>query len=788
MVFNKIYFFVIFCSVFYGISPLKCAYLGEIFSESELPDSTIDQASPRQNMMELWSDGDDDSDDSDDSDDTQTSLHQESLYDGRYSAEDGAKSCDTGTVIDEGKQQSPDPLSTNVLLLTKSVREQRILTLLMKKSVCFSDVKHISYYSKGKKYFQADILQVMHNGADICETEPGYYYYSGETKVLSTPSESVAIAMFQLLNKREMLLFDLRFQLYLKGYIKYTPMYLAHLELALAVGNVHPYRRKIHARNRSDACPELREIWEKIKGFSDENFDAYLHHPTEEKHVDILEKRHNRRILLRLRDMFKEKTLDRLEHLSADLAQDMKQKPYQIAPRDNRKQKLLQILQNNKNEAVYIKDLLKIQPFSLKGQGAAMLLGVIVSLTRSDFPIVYDKENGTVTLLEREIPSEKPQEGTNLLTMIYDLEKRWGSVNCDELAYYAYRGGYWLDFSWGQRTLFNKCVNHYKESLAILGHINICSCIKNRHTALGRQRKIWNIAKEEGGVKKDPEHYRTTHCLGATQEDIKAILALETSLTETAFITFQAYLEEQSRARSLKAHQELIERSKIVEGFLRQGPKPALFLWGFCAEEFGIKEGKDVWEIAGVLTGRKDGRLLYNPQTTVFCWDDKSSAPTPSQDMLVAEVFSLKQSSSYMPDDIFCHILKQQGFQDVSAECVQKIQAGLEVLGLSSLKSTSPSQARVLTNLMLQLGVNTQANMPEKNHAPYHIGQTAEMVVQWVHNGSFSKLWQCYEEKRDGSPSMKRRKLDVSVDNPEDVIRREIPQLYTFLKTISPEK
>lgn len=646
---------------------------------------------------------------------------------------------------------------------------ERIIAILTGKDVRFEDLKDTCYKNRG--LFCEDILQAMHKGADIRQTKPGYYRYHGQLKEVHQPSEDVSIAMFNILKERVITLFDLKFCLYLQGYRSYTPAYLNHLEGALVVGNVHPYRSKINAHDFR-SFDTLQEIWRMRQEDTHEHFCSYMNNPGSCTHATVLSIRRNKRILIRLKDLYDREILPELEILHAAYSQgagvDKNDHKEDCTPRENRKSKIMQVLRNNQNTEISLRYLLRESGLPQEGQGKTMLLGVVTSLALRDVPIVYDKDAASVTLLSQVIAQKTPKPNTNLLTMVYDLTSCYQEgINLDEMAYYAYREGYWPEgFGRGQKKIFCNCVNDYRKFLAILGYIDACCCEPKQRGRISCQRDIWKIVRGAGGVR-DIEHYRSS-CPNIIESDLDVMRALYTFYQGEEFLCFCFYFGEQN----MRKRDELNKRLQCVEERVRAGPATVLDLQIFYNESFGLDDSQSMWDIAGILTNRKSGRLIYDPQRAMFSWDNDSCVPTPSENTLVAEVFSLINIDRDMPEEVLGHMLKQKGFQDVDEEDVQKIKIGLSVLGLRSGRGVCGAQVRKAINAILDPGCNPDGVLSE----------VADRVVCWVHSGSFLKLWRAYKETLEVPPPVKRKKPGACRRSPENIIHSEIPALYAILQ------
>lgn len=258
-------------------------------------------------------------------------------------------------------------------------------------------------------------------------------------------------------------------------------------------------------------------------------------------------------------------------------------------------------------------------------------------------------------------------------------------------------------------------------------------------------------------------------CAGITQEDINAVFAMQVSQGDAEAVVFYNHVSKIDDSRAPMLEEQPLEEHVGVDA------KPYFSFACFCTN-MGVKTDEEAWDVAGTLTQRKDGaRLIYDLQKHMFFWDDDSCVPNPSEDTLVAKVFSLSQAYPDMQEKVFCYMLKQKGFQGVNVADVREIQVGLGALGLHPITQEADTQLRKNIDCILSPDFTSHALNDDCAHR----------VAGWVRNGPFHKLWQAYQEAQGAEPPCKRQKLDKNPRSAEDIICSEMPNLYTILQKYS---
>ena len=671
-------------------------------------------------------------------------------------------------------------------------REAALLKALTGAWRRFADCKDEVYADKQLSAFRADILQAMHKGADIHRRNDQYRCF-GQLKGWSPPSDSVAIAMFNLLVGSSKSLFTLSFQLYEKGYRQYSPEYLICLEGALVVGNVQP--QKVALKN-SSAPYLMRKIWMKIKQ------DERLHgiQITLARYQEMIESalkkslyRHQERIISSLWRLDASGELAYLQGLMKNRVSGLKGSaggPLTMGFRSG--DAIMQFLQLHKNKNVSIDCIADSVDLPLYvNRGPRSLLRCILSLALEGAPIVYNKAAYSVTLLEEDVSSVPPRENTNLLTMLYDLIRLYGAdMSREEVAYYAMRQGH-LPLNAGKKRIqdFNTEVDWYKQILVIHGHIGVQCCKRSERASIVVRQSMWETVLHDKEVK-TLEYYQKS-LPNAQQEDVDVISTVYTLQETREMVVFFNHIQRSTLGKDLR-----LEREDFIKKSLQKNALRRERLWSLC-ENFGMQQEQDLWDAAKSLTKKTSGgRLLYLPVRALFVWESSTDYFPGDEVERVSEIYSLHYDYPDMIMQEFVHMLVQRGFPSANMYDIQRVLQGLELLGLCPIKDESSDESWGLQRRALHamIAETSKPSAHASTESAYEIS-TAREVHSWLESGAMEKLWQTYLDVKDDEKAFeglgcaeegscsKRQKLDGQVlrDEPEDIIARDIPALKDFL-------
>lgn len=414
------------------------------------------------------------------------------------------------------------------------------LSHLKNKSTSFADVRKTLFRSVSKNIFQQSILKLMYYDMDICEREGGFYC-TGKLNHGPTPSEHVAVSMLKLLNERALLPFDVKFQLYQQGHRDYTPEHLEDIETALMIAGMHPYNQKVHFRGCDDLCTKLKEIWEKVKGLSKQALHAYLCEPPTDEYYLILKKKQYERVVWCLWKLREDGVIGVFEkRRSTECAEkDELNLDQQVSKKTNRKDPIMNVLRANINQAILITDFPKMAGLrSYNKQGKATALVALIPVALDERRVVYNKEESTIKLLDKDVAIGQPQEDTNLLTLVYDLIVKYETTLIkEEMAYFADRGGYWpRGFKKGGRRLFYGSVDWYKAVLVIMGYIDVAYSPKAWGASIQRQRLLWPLVAQKD-IMQGLAYYKKD-CENMTQDDLDTLRQVKLFQQSSEFIVF----------------------------------------------------------------------------------------------------------------------------------------------------------------------------------------------------------------------------------------------------------
>lgn len=663
----------------------------------------------------------------------------------------------------------------------------------------FGDCKASPYNAKRRDSFLQDILHAMHNGADIRE-EGGRFRYFGELKGAPEPSENVSTAMFHLLSENQKSLFDLTFNLYRKGYRAYSPDFIACLEGALVIGNVHPQKLWL---KKDDLRLVMQEEWMKINQKKEEGKGQ----TTFEQYIRMVEVRSKKlygrqvRIMQCLWDLeesgdlavlcnFLKKKTDCFKKGSAERCGSLTQR---VSVGDS----VVQFLRLNKNIAVPIDRLVENIPLpKYVRRNPQSLLRVVLDLARGGPPIIYDKDTSSVTLLEEKIPAVIPAENTNLLTMLYDLIKKYGTdLLREEVAYYAdCQGHFPEELRKKDIQCFYNLVNKYKAILAIHEHIAVSCCKAEQRRCIDVRRRIWRAVMRDKVVK-SLSYYKKT-IPSADQEDLDAISSMQRFMETQEFTVFCNHVQQSCIEKPKLTREDFIKES------LRKETLSLTKLWTLC-RDFGMQQIEDLWDAAQTLTqSTSGGRLFYLPELAVFSWDCAGFYSPREEVERVSEIYSLQNDYPCMQQKELVYMLTQRGFHDANGSDIHLVLQGLELLGLRSTKSDSCALQRGVLDAMITSSISQKKSARDSAQE----SAIAQEVYSWLDSGAMEHLWKAYLHVKsnkiksmarcaEGAPSAKRLKfayggialpktfvtLDDPKIGPEGIIERHIPALKTFL-------
>lgn len=668
--------------------------------------------------------------------------------------------------------------------LSKAPRCSALMVCLKEGWVDFALLKNNVYYGCAKRVFKRDILQAMHSGADIIEKNK-HYHCLKELTNRPSPSERVAVAMFHLLSQKRMTLFELRFQLYRKGYIDHSPESLLYLVKAFELGGVHPANVGHKMRDGVSVKSALQNRWEEIQNLDQYDVDRYLQKCSPSAPDKERVSKKNRQVLRRLWTLQKTNDLTTLRYLKSTMTTQPVQKALMMDNYEGkRKNAILDCLCAHKCEEISLDRLIEMVGWPQKGYS---LLNVLLLLVIKGFPIIYDKSSKSVMFVNCIPPVEQLPEKTNLLTTLYDLTKKHGpNLSLSEIAYYVYRKGLWpCGFSLNICKGFYKTIHLYKAVLVMQDYIDIQHCYQSYRKSVSCAREVLKLIQSEGALK-DLEYYKFhLFPLNPKQEDLDTAVSVKHFIEKEEFRVFLSYV---SNPRT--GNMTMLQQEKIVKSCVYNNQLTYKFLWNLC-ENFGMQQSQELWSAARNLTQSvHKGRLIYDPRTTIFVWDEKSRCVFLKEEEQVVEIYSLQRTYPYLSHEEFVHMLAQNG-GSANTSGIQNVLNGLSLLGFRSENEKFYALSRKILQGMLTK-TDDVMDIAEKNPA----WDVAQDVYSWLGSGAMELLWKTYltscgqvlqegvHDQEETQPRAKRQKLDVAQENnPVSIIDRDIPALKMFLLT-----
>lgn len=668
-------------------------------------------------------------------------------------------------------------------------RVHSLLERLNRGKVCFEDVKKSLYPKSNVLVFQEDILRLMRDNIDICRSGKGFMCTGKVRSKDFCPLLHVSEAMFMILCDETMTLFDMKFELYSKGYVHYAREFLLCLEMALIVGDVHPHSREIRAKGNVHMNAKLKAIWQKVQGFISSELTDFLSRKHDRGHEDYLGSFYKRVIKI-LWDLKDTKLLRRLEELKAEL--DASRQPLTaLSPLHvSRKAQVLAVVQRYKNQEFTIPDIITLLDIPISAGCRRVFLQSALLLALDGFPIIYHKYSQSIMFLDPAADVSVPPEGTNFLTMLYDLSEEYQTqLLPEEIAYYAHKGGYLEQDANGKVTnrakLFER-IDACQEALAVQEYIDVAHCAVKNQNKIRRHKMLWpTILKED--TEYTLTYYRRIFYL-ATQKDLNDLRELKKRIKEEDFIVLRNHVSCSTVERMT------ITGADFVQSCLCRRDYTFSDLLSLCQRR-GMHV-KDLWDAAGALTCREEGgRLLYFPDEERFVWDSKSRMPTPLECSFVARCFTLQSMYPNATHAAIAHMLKQEGFCNTLPTRVKQTMRGLETLGLNPCLVYAPFghfyKQRQFLNLMLTENATIVPDRGASGSVSWQ-WKTAQMVLSWQKDKTMELLLQAYikrqgYEQKDASdqdgviPPVKRQKMEEGLQTFGCIIRDEIPELYSLL-------
>ena len=659
------------------------------------------------------------------------------------------------------------------------------------KIVKFEDVSEGLYAHLSKQRFLRDILQLMHRGVEVREEDDGLRYLGVVNVEDCCPVDPlVSEAMMHLLNAGCVQNFCLKFRLYRQGYKKYTPGFLSDLESAFVVGGVHPCRRKFIQRPGVTALKDLQIFWRDCCDYSRAAYQKSLR-------SQLIHRRH-RGALWRLWDLRQSGELITLKALMRrdDAGALQVQSPAKVTcvsqPQKQRQPKkkamyffercMIDFLKERCGREVPIAEVTQLmEEVSCRKVNLRLFLKHLLTLVLDGWAIDYDKDRGVMTYLGDVALPRVLEEGTNVVTMMYDLLCTHGVQICvEELAYYAYIKGHWLGDDLND---FCKTLEQYRRFLVILEKVEVGAFGFGSKKDVKRQISLWRAGG--GSRQREGVDYRALDIAGVTDEDV-AILPLVKKFCESEeYRLLTLYIAAEESAFSGMSHEE------YIRSVVSQRPRTEKSLWSLCRKR--KIHGKNMFfSILGKLALRAEaGHLMYDLAKGMFYWDRRvRCVPVQNEDVTLT-IFHLQCSHPDMTSLMITHILKQYGYQRILHHDVSLTLCCFEMLGLCDTQRgddyfvTPRSLANALVSGMSPGQPIARFQRDANGKIPLFL-QMPERVALWVKEGVLVKLWRAYEASTAlagesyGMPRAKRVKRDRIMDASATILQY-MPSIYDVL-------
>ena len=637
-------------------------------------------------------------------------------------------------------------------------RRERLLEALRAGVVQNSGMLNDLYKARQSQVFHADILNLMRDGNNIVKTEGGFRCHGTIDLPKCRPTKPLAVAMFDILQKGWVSKFDVAFSLSLEGYRQEPPLFIAILEVALIVAEVHPSRRQIKTQTGTDITDKLKKLWKEIRDKPESSL-AHLMQDELPYHYSIM------RQLYRLQQTNVLSILEakKKDMISSALQYDEKQIVF--------KQTICKVLSANKNTPFDLRRLCRdLQPL-IKGVRESVPLyeftNSAIELVFEGVPIVYNSEKKTIMVADPAPEVTTPPAKTNLLTLVYNCvcvhEK---ALNMHEIAYHAHTMGYWhvnnKVLGRGKEHLLKE-VLQTKRALIVLGLTSITSSARKDRADINRWRKLWT----------DTQKLST-----ATPKDLKVIAQIKTLVDSPEYAVLLDHI------KSKREDHQWTDNQKHIKNLLSTGGVTVNTLQQKC-QDFGMKSAQ-FWEALAALTEKKTtGRVIFKLDEGYFIWDETSSFKEQHTVYAQTDLFRIRSRCRYFSPELIAFILQQRGFKGMSGQTVRHAILGLQVLGLwaeyecKCERDFSPQ--RCLLNAIL--GKDKESLQVQEGCKIWRRG-SVERIPSWIRSGAIEQLWEAYIEERNQDqelpPPAKQQKLHKQRIRPDKIIATTIPELKKF--------
>ena len=628
------------------------------------------------------------------------------------------------------------------------------------------------YCGRGRlQKMERDILFLAKNGADICFVDGRLYDYGDCPEGSAVPKRDVALAMFDVLSSEGSNFFALQVELYHRGYRTYSGYDFRCLELALAVGCVHPCCKKFSAKGCGDGVvPQLQQFWETHQDLSDTSFKKAVTKISKDRGGAL-------RVLRRLKDS---EILDEIRDMNSNpLACDVHLDGLTLM-------QILDAWSERTNEVFDVEELMRFVGVKVRfGDERLRFLRIVLPLVKEGVPIVYNRNLQKLTLLKEPVAKCAPQKGRNLATMMFDFLKHNKNVLWEELLYQVYHLGYdALEADDDLGVGLKLRLRQYGQFFVILDLLSadvfpdFCRLVE-----VLRRKKLWGYLKEKLFVPKlsDVQKYGVWD---VTEGDLYILRQLKIFLQSPSYVVLKDYVPAHF-AQKIRSNTDLIKDCLCVVG-----AQPAQYLWRLCRQN-GMQSKTFFWKALQELFCNEGlGVVKYDLVQHVLFWDaEGSNTPLRSVYRCAKDALVLYKTCPGLHQELLCCVLTQLGYASCTTYTTKSLLCAFDALGLKHSERKEETLAGMRKDINFAVKSWTPGKKYQEATSQWN-SMVANRVLSWLWDGTLWELLEVYQNHRetvekmqdadDGPTPCKRPRREYEPDALE-VIREHIPTLYAYL-------
>ena len=495
-----------------------------------------------------------------------------------------------------------------------------------------------------------------------------------------------------------------------------------------------------------------------------------------------------------------------------------------------RKNKFVTWLSQRKGQRFKIHELYReLDSDGRKSRSMRFFLSELLNLALDGWPVDYDKNSETLGFFSESAGSGVgvPASGATLCATVYDLLCLYPrGISVDELAYYAYREGYWrAGESWHKnvKAYFKNRIALYKYFLIVLGLFGEDALCEDERPMMLRRIKLWEFCQNEDPCLKEVRYYRKKVSEGVCEDDITFVEDLRCFEKSDHYLVLKKLAETKV---SVRTECEAKESDAVCK-------PPCADLVGVGQEVFGFGDGADVrydselkekrmrriveknvciypcsyndlwlecklygmtlkqfWRVVGDLAcgkGDGEGTLCYDPSERMFYWDQHGVVPPLVQQDNALEILRLLHTYPDITADEVLHMLRQKNFKHACMTNVDMALSSLDLLGLKRWSQTQEKGKVVLRRKMFEISVEKEEALGSYLGATHRDVNIVSRAFSWVQKGLIVDLCKAhlrkYEcvRKQGRLPPQKRLKLEWPETDYKQFASDNIPNLCQYL-------